>query len=227
MTEAFIQFCRHVIEALGYPGVFVLMFGESMWFPIPSFAVMPFVGFSASQGGPNALAYWPGIVVGAAGGLAGSLTTYAIGYFGGPAGVRRLGGYVGLDVEHLTYTEAWLRRHGVWAVFVARFIPVVRHFSSTVCGVGKMPLVPFIIMTVAGAGTWAWILTFAGFKLGEHYPVIARYTKPIDVAVIALLGLGAVAWTIRLVRRRRAAAAKPVLASDRATSSIDASTEPP
>lgn len=219
MTEAFIQFCRHVIETLGYPGVFLLMFGESMWFPIPSFAVMPFVGFSAQQGGPHALDYWTGIFVGAAGGLTGSLLTYAIGYYGGPAGVRKVGSYVGLDEGHLEATRDWLARHGTWAIFVARFIPVVRHFSSTVAGMGKMSLPPFIIMTVAGAGAWAAILTEAGWRLGVNYPLIATYTKKVDIVVIAVLAAIAIWWARKVLQKRSAAKA--------AAPSLDAPRTPP
>jgi membrane protein DedA with SNARE-associated domain len=201
MTELLIHYCRAVIEALGYPGIFVLMFAESTWIPLPSFAVMPFVGFSASQGGP--LDYTTGIIVGAAGGLAGSLTTYAIGYFGGPAGVRKIGRYAGLDESHLEATRLWLAKHGTWAILLARFIPVIRHFISTVAGMGRMKLLPFVLMTTIGAACWATILTHAGWVFGKNYGErIHQITGPLDVAVLGIIGFTIMWWFWRLRRKR-------------------------
>src|SRR5437763_10528431 len=100
LTDWLIDFCANVIRTLGYTGIFVLMFFESMYVPVPSFAVMPFVGYVAYrvadhqiESGPT---FWAGVLVGALGGLAGSITTYYFGRWAGPAGVRRWGRYVGL-----------------------------------------------------------------------------------------------------------------------------------
>ena len=45
ITESIAAFGTHVINAVGYVGVFLLMTAESMVLPVPSEAVMPFAGF--------------------------------------------------------------------------------------------------------------------------------------------------------------------------------------
>src|SRR5437870_1754641 len=95
LSERIIEFCSDVITKTGYGGIFVLMFAESTYFPVPSEAVMPFVGLVAAKmvadGQPEAGAafFWLGVIVAAVGGLGGSLSTYYFGRWAGPVGVRK------------------------------------------------------------------------------------------------------------------------------------------
>jgi len=196
LTEHIIEFCAKLITDLGYTGIFILMFFESMYVPIPSFAVMPFVGFVAHRlydgKVPNAPEFWPGVAVGALGGLAGSLTTYFFGKWAGPKGVRKWGRYAGLIPEDLDRTHALFERRGAITVFVGRFIPVVRHFISTVAGIASMNLAAFVAMTLSGAFLWDLILAGLGWWLQEQYPKIHTIQMPLDVAVVIIFGGSAI-----------------------------------
>ncbi len=197
LTERIVEFCASLIIRLDYIGIFILMFCESMYVPIPSFAVMPFVGFVAHEvaDGKRAHApdFWLGVIVGALGGLAGSLTTYYFGRWAGPVGVRKWGRYAGLIPEDLDRTHALFERRGAITVFIGRFIPVVRHFISTVAGIAKMNILPFIAMTVSGAFLWDLFLAWCGWELqASYYEVIHGYQKPVDIAVIIIFGGGAI-----------------------------------
>jgi membrane protein DedA with SNARE-associated domain len=197
LTKLVVEFCANLITQLGYTGIFILMFFESMYVPIPSFAVMPFVGFAAHELAngkrPGAPEFWLGVVVGALGGLAGSLTTYYFGWWAGPVGVRKWGRYAGLIPEDLDRTHALFERRGAITVFTGRFIPVVRHFISTVAGIARMSLPPFIAMTVSGAFLWDLFLAWCGWRFQEHYyEVIHHYQMPVDIAVIIIFGGGGI-----------------------------------
>lgn len=205
LTEKIVDLCASLITQLGYTGIFILMFCESMYVPVPSFAVMPFVGFVAHElatgkrtEGPE---FWLGVIVGALGGLAGSLSTYYFGRWAGPVGVRKWGRYGGLVPEDLDKTQALFERRGMITVFIGRFIPVVRHFISTVAGLARMKLLPFVAMTLTGAFLWDLILAWAGWKLGEHYTKIHDWQKPVDVVVILLFGGGFVYLVAKLRAR--------------------------
>ena len=194
LTEHIIAFCADLITNLGYVGIFLLMFCESMYVPVPSFAVMPFVGYVAHQrfDGANAQApeFWLGVLVGALGGIAGSLTTYYFGKWAGPAGVKRWGRFAGLVPRDLDATHAWFLKRGKIAVFTGRFIPVVRHFISTVAGIANMSLGPFVAMTFAGAFLWDLFLAACGWYMQARYADIHKYSGPIDVVVIVLFAGG-------------------------------------
>lgn len=221
LTEHIVQFCADLITQLGYTGIFILMFFESMYVPIPSFAVMPFVGFVARElhdgKRPNAPEFWLGVAVGALGGLAGSLTTYYFGKWAGPKGVRKWGRYAGLIPEDLDRTHALFERRGAITVFIGRFTPVVRHFISTVAGIASMPIAPFVAMTVGGAFLWDLFLAACGWYLQEQYTKIHDYQRPVDIVVVAIFGGGAV-W---LLFKARARVRKMNAASDAKTSPAD------
>ena len=66
------------IAVTSYPGIFLLMVLESMVFPVPSEAVMPFAGFLIVDGQLT----FPGVIIASTlGSIVGSLASFAIGYY--------------------------------------------------------------------------------------------------------------------------------------------------
>lgn len=172
------------IDATGYVSVYALMVLESMVFPIPSEAVMPFAGFLVVTG-KFTLA---GVVIASTlGSITGSLVSYWMGAKGGEPFFRRFGKYFLLDMHELEATQRFFRKRGPAAVLISRFIPVVRHLISIPAGVGRMPLAPFCIYTVIGAGLWNTILAVAGIKLKQNWDELMHYSHAIDIGVLAIL----------------------------------------
>jgi membrane protein DedA with SNARE-associated domain len=88
------------------------------------------------------------------------------------------------------------QRRGVAALFVSRFIPVIRHFVSIPAGIGHMPLLPFLLTTLIGATIWNTFLLFCGMKLREHWPVVQKYSHEVDIVVLIGMVIGVV-WFAR------------------------------
>jgi membrane protein DedA with SNARE-associated domain len=172
------------IDATGYVSVFVLMVLESMVFPIPSEAVMPFAGFLIVTGRFTLAGV---IAASTPGSLVGSLLSYAMGRYGGEPFFRRFGKYFLLDMHELEATQRFFQKRGQITIFVCRFIPVVRHLISIPAGVGRMPLLPFVVYTAIGAGLWNAILTVAGMLLKQNWEAIMKYSHTIDIVVLAVL----------------------------------------
>ena len=181
ITEFIVTYTTTIIAKTGYAGVFILMVLESMVAPVPSEAVMPFAGFLWFQ---KTFTLWGVIVASTAGSLVGSLLSYWIGAKGGRVIVERYGKYLFLNVHHLDVTERFFARYGAKAVFVSRFIPVVRHLISIPAGVGKMPIGKFCVYTIVGAGLWNSFLTWVGYALGQNWQSVQRYSHAIDIAVV-------------------------------------------
>jgi membrane protein DedA with SNARE-associated domain len=175
-----------LIKASAYPGIFILMTMESMFFPVPSEAVLPFAGFLLADGTLT----WPGVIFFATlGSLVGSIVSYFIGYYAGDAFVDKFGKYFLLNKKHLDLSHRFFEKRGQVTIFVARFVPVVRHFISIPAGAGKMNFLKFTIYTVIGAGMWNTILTFLGFKLKQNWDKVMAYSHYIDMAIVAVLCL--------------------------------------
>ncbi len=183
-TEFIVDWAVRIISSIGYFGVFILMTLESMIFPIPSEAVMPFAGFIASQGEMN---IWLASFFATIGSIVGSVLSYYIGLHGGYPFVNRYGKYFLLEKHHLDWTVKFFDRYGEKTIFISRFIPVVRHFISIPAGVGKMKKGKFVTYTFFGAFGWNFFLAWLGFKLGENWQLIQKYSQPIDIVVIGAL----------------------------------------
>ncbi len=202
ITELISKIAVQILESTAYAGAFILMALESMIAPVPSEAVMPFVGFLVTDGKWN---LWLALLATSLGSLAGSLASYWMGYYGGKPLVLKVGKYLLLNRHDLELTERYFnRKQGVYTVFLARFIPVIRHFISIPAGMGKMPLVPFMLVTVVGATLWNGLLLFLGMRLREHWTVVQKYSHQVDIVIVVLAAIG-IGWFLRsrLAARKR------------------------
>jgi membrane protein DedA with SNARE-associated domain len=201
LTELISDYAVKVLDSTHYAGACALMALESMIFPIPSEAIMPFVGFQVADG------KWhlgTAIFATSLGSLIGSLLSYVMGYYGGRPFVLKVGRYLLLNVHDLEITERFFhQRRGAWTLFFARFVPVVRHLISVPAGTGRMPLLPFVVATVAGSTLWNSFLLYLGLHLREHWTIVQQYSHQIDIVMVVAM-IAATVWYVRdRLRRRR------------------------
>lgn len=185
LIESIIEFCVNFIEQTGYLGIVVLMAMESTAFPIPSEAVMPFAGYLVYDGKLNILAV---ALAGAFGSVIGAVFSYYIGKFFGRAFILKYGKYVLISEKHLITTENFFKKHGDKAIFIARFVPVVRHLISFPAGIANMCLKKFFIYTFFGSFIWGLILVYVGYFLNENWKLIEQHTAILDyVFILAII----------------------------------------
>jgi membrane protein DedA with SNARE-associated domain len=195
LTQIISDVAVKILDTTGYAGAGFLMALESMIAPVPSEAVMPFVGFQVADGKWN---LWLAIGSTSIGSLIGSLLSYLMGYYGGKPVVLKVGKYLLLNQRDLEKTEKFFHAHrGMWMLFLSRFIPVVRHFISIPAGIGKMPLVPFMMVSVIGATMWNTFLLVCGMKLREHWTQVQKYSHQADIVIVALLLGGGIWWYLK------------------------------
>lgn len=203
MLESLITIFTNIIQTGGYASITFLMALESMIVPVPSEAVMPFAGFLWFAG---KMSFWPIIFFSTLGSIIGSLISYYMGFYGGEIFVRKYGKYFFLNTYHLELTEKFFKRFGGKAVFVSRFIPVVRHLISIPAGAGKMNVYSFILYTSVGAAMWHAILTYVGYSLAENWYILKRYTGILDIIiVIGIMGF-ILYWFYKKYKTRRSLA---------------------
>jgi membrane protein DedA with SNARE-associated domain len=202
-----------IYEAVGYLGVALWVAIESVVIPIPSELVLPFAGFLAAD--PSSVEPITGqpwtipLLVAAAtvGSLLGALVAYAIGYFGGRPVLLRWGRLLRFTEDDLDRTEAFFARWGSAAAFIGRMIPVVRSLVSFGAGIGRMPLLPFIVFTVLGSIPWNLALVIAGYLLGENWVAFETLLAQYEAVVLAGLAIAVGTWTwLRFVLPRLRAA---------------------
>ena len=189
-----------IMAKFGYLGIIFAMFAENVFPPIPSEVIMPAAGFAVARGDLNLLLV---IVSGTLGSVLGALPLY---YFGSLFNKERLidftekyGKYVFVKPDDVISADDWFNKHGKKAVFFGRMVPGIRSLISIPAGMNKMPLLPFIILTTAGAAIWTTLLTLAGYHFGQNYEVIEKFLAPYSKI---FLGAAIVIVIIWLLRRR-------------------------
>ncbi|MDX1920175.1 MAG: DedA family protein, partial [Candidatus Caenarcaniphilales bacterium] len=166
MFEQLFAFITNIISQTGYLGICFFMILESMIFPIPSEAVMPFAGFLAAQG---KFTMWGVAIASSIGSLIGSGASYAIGLYGGRPFIEKYGKYFLLDHHHLDLTERFFDKYGNQAIIISRFVPVIRHLISIPAGMAKMNFKKFMLDTFLGASGWNMILAWLGYTLHGNW----------------------------------------------------------
>ena len=188
LTSLVSNFAIWCLQGSGYFGAAFLMALESMIAPVPSEAVMPFVGFLVADGKWD---LWAAILATSTGSIAGSAASYTMGYYGGKPFVLKVGRYLLLNPHDLEKTEDFFsRRKGTLTLFVSRFIPVVRHLISVPAGTGRMRLLPFLGATLLGATLWNSFLLLCGMRLREKWDLVQQYSHQVDIVVTAALLVG-------------------------------------
>ena len=104
----------------------------------------------------------------------------------------------------ITRIEPLLDRFGEgWAVFLCRFIPILRTFMNPAAGIVGMPVRKFTVANVLGGVVWTISILVAGYYAGVKLH-IEKYVLPV-VAAAVVLSIVSVYFEIRRNRRRNAA----------------------
>jgi membrane protein DedA with SNARE-associated domain len=173
---------------LNYFTVFLLMFIESTFLPLPSEIVIPFAAYKAAQ---NALSVGGVLVAGTTGALTGSLFNYFLALWLGRPLLYRLADtrwahWLFITKEGLGKTEKYFVDHGRSSTFIGRLVPGIRHLISIPAGLAKMPLGPFVMFTLLGAGLWNIILAIIGYFAYDIRDKIFPYIDDVMYVVGAI-----------------------------------------
>ena len=205
IIAALSAFIISVISHSGYGGIVLLMAIESACIPLPSEVIMPFsgalsVGAIAMQYGRQPFSLFWVATAGALGCNLGSAIAYFVGYYGGRPLVEKYGSYLLLSRRDLDWADRFFARHGDWAVFFSRLLPVVRTFIALPAGVARMPQLRFHAYTFIGSWPWCFVLAYVGQKLGEKWesdPRLKIWFHRFDAAIVIVLvvGFGWFVWS--------------------------------
>jgi membrane protein DedA with SNARE-associated domain len=174
---------RHLLESYGYLGLFVLVALEGLGVPLPGEAALLTAAAYAATGHLWIVGV---IMAAAAGAIAGGVGGYWVGRTGGLALVQRYGRVWRLDETKLDRVGDFFRRHGGKAVFLGRFVALLRMWAALLAGVARMPYGRFALYTVAGGVCWATVFGTLGYVFGRNLPQL-EHTVGHAGALAALL----------------------------------------
>jgi membrane protein DedA with SNARE-associated domain len=187
MIQLFIDWLVNVITVLGYPGVFLAVFLESFFAPIPSEIILPFSGFVASMGSMNIYIV---ILLATIAAYLGSLPFYFIGSWGKTFFMNFLekyGKYLFIEESDVEWTFKLFERYGNGVVLFGRLVPIVRTLISFPAGVTKLPFLRFSIYTLIGSLLWNILLTYTGYMLGDNWEVVGEWIAKYENVILCVI----------------------------------------
>ncbi|WP_025688616.1 bifunctional DedA family/phosphatase PAP2 family protein [Paenibacillus zanthoxyli] len=177
------------LEHYGYGLILLALFFEMLALPLPGEMLMSYTGLFVYEGKLNGLL---SILSASAGATAGVTLSYWIGYRLGKPFVVKYGHRIHLGEEKLNRISLWFEKYGDKLLFIAFFIPGVRHITGYFCGVTRMPFRRYAVYAYSGAIFWISLFISLGRVLGPkweaYHRTVNRYMIIFGVAS-ALLSL--------------------------------------
>ncbi len=90
-----------------------------------------------------------------------------------------------INQNHIDRTHKFFDKYGGKAIFLARFVPIVRTFAPFVAGIGKMDYKKFVYYNVIGGLVWVFGFTLLGYFFG-NMPTVKKNFSIVILAIIIL-----------------------------------------
>jgi membrane protein DedA with SNARE-associated domain len=189
-----------VSSGLGYalPAIIGL---ESLGVPSPGETALVLAAVLASQG---KLEIWLVILIGVASAIVGDNIGYLLGRHFGRDVLEHPGPFHRRRLEVIAAGDRFFARHGPKAVFLARWIALVRFAAAWLAGINEMPFRQFFFYNALGGITWGITVGLVGYYAGS-----AAADAITEFGIYAAIALGILlvgGFVFLKMRERRAAA---------------------
>jgi membrane-associated protein len=104
--------------------------------------------------------------------------------------------------EYMERTHVFFEKHGGKAIFLARFVPVIRTFTPFVAGVSQMSYGFFFRWNVIGGLTWVATFTLLGYFFG-NIPFVQKNFELVIIAIVLISFIPAVMEWVKASRESR------------------------
>jgi undecaprenyl-diphosphatase len=179
---------------LGYPALAALVGAESTGVPVPGETALIAAAILARDGKLDLALV---IAVAAAGAIIGDNLGYAIGRKGGRALLLKPGPLLEHRKRILERGEPFFARHGPKAVFLGRWVALLRIAAAWLAGINHMPWRTFAFCNALGGIAWATSVGLTAYLLGPLAETIVKDVGIAGVAIAAVLAIAVVAWRRR------------------------------
>ncbi|MEE3948972.1 DedA family protein [Bacillus wiedmannii] len=168
------EWIHELFQQYGYYVVLVGLLLEYIALPFPGEPTLAYAGFLSHQGD---LSLPIVILLSFIGTSVGTTFQYLLGNKLGMPFIQKYGKYVFLTPQKINLTKMWFDKYGYFLIFIAFFIPGVRHFTGYFSGIINLPFRRFAITIYSGALFWVSFFLIGGYWLGENLEEIFQILR--------------------------------------------------
>lgn len=183
----FIQ--NNILDNVNYAVIFIMMILESTILPplIPTEVFLLSVGCIITI---NNLSFPFVIFIATAGVLIGSLFNYSIGYLFHVDKIFKFLKKLNLKEDRFVICRNMLEKNWKLTLFFGRWLPIpgVKHFVAIPCGMIKVNVLMFIVITTLGAFLLNTFYLYLGYKFGKEvaFLITNHFKKVASVLILTL-----------------------------------------
>jgi membrane protein DedA with SNARE-associated domain len=205
----FVDQWLHVIPPLAVYALVGLIIGlESMGVPLPGEVTLISAALLSAQHVQTkwgVISPW-GVAIGA---VSGAILGDSLGYLIGRRGGRPLLAWLGrkfpthFGPDHLARAEEAFTKWGMWAVFVGRFIALLRILAGPLAGALRMSYGKFLVANASGGVLWAGGTTLVIYIVGVAAQKWLSNFSLIALGVAVVFGLATTVFLRRKTSRKK------------------------
>ncbi|KAA2241597.1 DedA family protein [Chitinophaga agrisoli] len=91
--------------------------------------------------------------------------------------------------KYLYQAKEFYEKHGGGAIFLARFLPIVRTFAPIVAGIVQMDGKKFMLYNIVGSFAWVFSMMLAGHYLDKAFPSLKEHLELIILVIVLITTL--------------------------------------
>jgi len=183
---------------IGVVGIIFAECGLLIGFFLPGDSLLFVTGLLIAQHNVIHTPLWLACLLLSIAAVAGNIVGYWIGRKAGPAIFNRPDSRF-FKQEYVERAHDFFKRHGVRAIVLARFVPIVRTFITVTAGVARMTPRVYVAYSLIGGVIWATGLTVLGHQLGH----VNFIKNNIEIIAIGIVVISFIPVGLELLRGRR------------------------
>ena len=198
------QIITDFISKWGYTAIFILILLENVLPVVPSEIILTFAGLLSVK---SHLSIWTLLIIATIASFIGLLILYYICRLISEDKLYRFvdrhGKWMKLKSKDLKRANDWFKKYGAWAVFLCRFVPVLRVLITIPAGINRMNVIQFTTLSLIGTTIWNFALILLGRLLSDSFDALMNGIHTYSRIMYVIIIIAFIYFVIRYLMKRR------------------------
>ena len=198
------QILTDFISTWGYAAITILILLENILPFIPSEIILTFAGLMSVK---SDLSIPVLFTISTIASLIGLLVLYYISRLVSEERLYRFvdkyGKWIKLKGKDVARANDWFKKYGAIAVFICRFIPVLRVLITIPAGINRMNVMLFAILSLIGTTIWNFALIYLGKMLSGSWDMLMNGLHTYSYIMYVIIAIAVIYLFIRIYKKNR------------------------